>query len=164
MAAHIITKVGRKLDGSRKECRLAPFPPHRSNPCMRPGAAPYWVGVCRRNDCANVSGLFLARKDWRRGHSFHQRWSRGSSRISSVDVQKVQSTTAPQLVSWLKLQISTIKFLPRCPGQTVDIRLVYRLIDGPEKAARYQPRNEVRFRSPNTFEISAPPPDYQAQP
>jgi hypothetical protein len=83
---------------------------------------------------------------------------------ASVDVQKVQSTNAPALVSWLKLQMSTVKFLPSCSGQTVDIRLVYRLIGGPERALRYQPRNEVKFRAPSTFEISAPPPDYQAQP
>src|SRR5690349_17861688 len=83
---------------------------------------------------------------------------------ASVDVQKVQRTTAPQLVSWLKSQMSTVKFLPSCSGQTVDIRLVYRLVGGPEKAARYQPRNEVKFKAPSTFEISAPPPDYQAQP
>jgi hypothetical protein len=83
---------------------------------------------------------------------------------ASVDVQKVQSTNTPALVTWLKSQMSTVKFLPSCSGQTVDIRLVYRLIGGPEKAARYQPRNEVRFRAPRTFEITAPPPDYQAQP
>lgn len=83
---------------------------------------------------------------------------------ASIDVQKVQSTGAPQLVSWLKSQMSTVRFLPSCSGQTVDIRLVYRLVGGPEKAARYQPRNDVKFRAPSTFEISAPPPDYQAQP
>lgn len=79
---------------------------------------------------------------------------------ASVDVR----STEPALVSWLKSEMSTVRFLPSCSGQTVDIRLVYRLVGGREKAARYQPRNEVKFKAPSTFEISAPPPDYQAQP
>src|SRR5437868_7872469 len=50
---------------------------------------------------------------------------------ASVDIQKVQTTAVAQLVSWLKSQMSTVKFLPSCSGQTVEIRFVYRLVGGP---------------------------------
>jgi hypothetical protein len=58
------------------------------------------------------------------------------------------------LTNWLKWWFSKSRFQPRCAGQSIELRLVYRQ----EGEANAEPRNQVKFRSPNTFEIIANPP------
>jgi hypothetical protein len=69
---------------------------------------------------------------------------------ASVDVQSTQRA----LVAWLKSDLQGSVFIDRCAGQTVEIKFIYRLVGGGEE----EPRNEVRFRGPATFEVVARPP------
>jgi hypothetical protein len=73
-----------------------------------------------------------------------------------VDVQSTQ----PALVAWLKPALLRSVFLDRCTGQTVEIKFVYRLTGSEEP----DPRNEVRLKGPNVFEITAQPPIADPQP
>jgi hypothetical protein len=75
---------------------------------------------------------------------------------SSVEIQSTQRA----LVEWLKSTLLASIFLKKCAGQTIEIKFVYRLVGGEGD----EPRNEVRLKGPNTFEITARPPIPRTEP
>jgi len=72
------------------------------------------------------------------------------ARPRSIDVQ----ASHPALADLVKRSLTASTFAASCAGQTLAINFVYRLAGDPDS----EPRNEVRWQAPNTFEITARPP------
>jgi hypothetical protein len=78
-------------------------------------------------------------------------------RAASVEVE----TSVGLFASWLKKSMSEGTFSRRCSNQTIEINFVYQLVG--IRSSKLV--GSVRFRGPNTFEITAnPPPLLETQP
>lgn len=66
----------------------------------------------------------------------------------------------PILAAMLKSALRAAVFLQRCSGQQLAINFVYRLAGDPAD----DPKNEIRFKGPDTFEIVGRPPVPHTEP